>query len=266
MSKIEKVFQKLRDKNQTALIPFLVGGHPNLEISKALIWKMAELGVDLIEIGVPYSDPIADGPTIQKAGQNALNEGMSLTKILKMVAELQDLPVPLIIMSYFNPLFCYGLSNFAHDCQRLKIAGVIIPDLPPEEAGAWVREARLTGIDTIFLTSPTSPMERIKKIVRLSRGFIYHVSLTGVTGAREQLATNIQPIIEKIKKESQKPVAVGFGISTPKQAQEISKIADGVIIGSALVKIIEEEKNKKELLWRIENFLQPFLSILHASL
>lgn len=163
MSKIEKVFQKLRDKKQTALIPFLVGGHPNLETSKALISKMAELGVDLIEIGVPYSDPIADGPTIQKAGQKALSEGVSLTKILKMVADLEDFPVPLIIMSYFNPLFCYGLSNFARECQRIGISGVIIPDLPPEEAGEWIKKARLTGIDTIFLTSPTSPVTPVKE-------------------------------------------------------------------------------------------------------
>lgn len=264
MSKIEKVFQKLMSKNHTALIPFLMGGDPDLETSQALIRKMAEWGADLIEIGVPYSDPIADGPTIQKAAQRALNQGVSLAKILKMVEELENIPVPLIIMSYFNPIFSYGLRNFARDCKRSGISGVIIPDLPPEEAGAWIKEARLAEVDTIFLTSPTSSLPRIKKIGRLSRGFIYHVSLTGVTGARDQLAPNIQPIIAQIRKETQKPVAVGFGISTPQQAKEIKAIADGVIVGSALIKIIEE--NKEGLLRQIENFLRPFLSLLHSPL
>ncbi|MGB9698892.1 MAG: tryptophan synthase subunit alpha [Thermodesulfobacteriota bacterium] len=266
MSKIDKVFRTLAKKRQTALIPFLVGGDPDLETSAALVWKMAEWGADLIEIGVPYSDPIADGPTIQRAAQKALSQGVNLAKILKWAEELQGVPIPLVLMSYFNPIFCYGLRKFAHDCRRLGISGVIIPDLPPEEARAWVREARAAKVDTIFLTSPTSPEERIKKIVRLSRGFIYHVSLTGTTGAREQLAPNIWPVIEKIRKESQKPVAVGFGISTPAHAKEIKAIADGVIMGSALIKIIEEAKNKAELFGRMENFLQPFISILHSPL
>jgi tryptophan synthase alpha chain len=264
MSKIEKVFRALANKRQTALIPFLVGGDPDLETCAALVGKMAQWGADLIEIGVPYSDPIADGPTIQKAAQRALRRGVNLAKILKWVEELPGIPIPLILMSYFNPIFCYGLRKFAQDCQRIGIAGVIIPDLPPEEAGAWVKEARAAGIDTIFLTSPTTTEERIKKISRLSRGFIYHVSLTGVTGSRAQLAPHIGAVVEKIKKQSQKPVAVGFGISTPQQAHEIRAFADGVIVGSALIKIIEEKKGTENSFQGLANFLQPFSTILHS--
>lgn len=266
MSRIDKVFHKLATRKQTALIPFLVGGDPDLDLSAALIKKMAELGADLIEIGIPYSDPIADGPTIQRATQRALAQGINLDKIFKLIDMLGEISPPLIIMSYFNPIFSYGLSRFAHDCAHWGVSGVIIPDLPPEEAKTWVREARSAEVDTIFLTSPTSSPERIKKIVRLSRGFIYHVSLTGVTGAREQLAENLKSAMEKIKKESSKPVAVGFGISSPEQAREISTMAEGIIIGSALISIIEEEKNKEKLLERVENFLRPFVSILHSSL
>ncbi len=264
MSRIEKVFQNLISEQRTALIPFLMAGDPSLEIFKTLIWKMAEVGADLIEIGIPFSDPIADGPTIQKAGQRALSQGVNLPKVLKILEEFKEMPIPLIIMSYFNPIFCYGLSNFAHDCQRSGISGVIIPDLPPEEAGTWVKEARLAGIDTIFLTSPTSPWLRIKKIAKLSRGFIYHVSVTGVTGTREKLPPNMQANIKKIKEASFKPVAVGFGISTSAQAQEVKAIADGVIVGSALIKIIEETKNKEDLLSRMENFLRPLATLLHS--
>lgn len=266
MSKIDEVFHTLAIRRQTALIPFLVGGDPDLDTSATLIWKMAEWGADLIEIGVPYSDPIADGPTIQRATQRALRQGINLDKIFKLINMVGEIPIPLIIMSYFNPIFSYGLSSFAHDCAHLGVSGVIIPDLPPEEAKTWVREARSAEVDTIFLTSPTSSPERIKKIVRLSRGFIYHVSLTGVTGAREQLSENLKSAMKKIKKESSKPVAVGFGISNPEQAQEISTMAEGIIIGSALISIIEEEKNKGKLLERMENFLRPFVPILHPSI
>ncbi len=265
MSKIEKVFQNLIRKQQTALIPFLMAGDPNLEMFKALIWKITEIGADLIEIGIPYSDPIADGPTIQKAGQRALRQGVNLAQVLKTIEEFKGIPTPLIIMSYFNPIFCFGLRNFAHACQCSGISGVIIPDLPPEEAGPWVKEARLAGIDTIFLTSPTSPWPRIKKIMRLSRGFIYHISVTGVTGTREKLPLNMQTIIRQIKEVSSIPVAVGFGISTLEQAQEVKVIADGVIVGSALIKIIEETKNNEDLLSRMENFLRPLAALLHSS-
>lgn len=265
MSKIDEVFHKLANRNQTALIPFLVGGDPDLDTSAALIWKLAELGADLIEIGVPYSDPIADGPVIQKAAQRALHRGINLAEIFKIISMFGKIPTPIIIMSYFNPIFSYGLRSFAYDCAHLGVAGVIIPDLPPEEAEPWIREARSAAIDTIFLTSPTSSSERIKKIANLSQGFIYHVSLTGVTGPREQLPKNIYPALQIIKKESFKPVAVGFGISSPQQAQEISTMAEGVIIGSALIKIIEKEKNKKTLLSQIESFFQPFVTILHSA-
>lgn len=266
MSPIEEVFKKLKSQGHAALIPFLVAGDPDLETTCALLWEMSKAGADLIEIGVPYSDPLADGPIIQNASQRALRQGVNLPKIFKLTEKLKGITTPLVLMSYFNPIFRYGLKAFAKDCRRHGIAGVIIPDLPPEEAEEWIEEARAIEVDTIFLTSPTSSRGRIEKIAKISRGFIYHVSLTGVTGARAKLSFRLSSTLKMIKKISQKPVAVGFGISTPQQARKVAQLADGVIVGSALVKIIGEEKNKKFLFAKIKNFLQALAATLHPPL
>ena len=254
MSRIERVFKKLESK-RAALIPFVVAGDPDLKTTESLILKTAECGADIIELGVPFSDPLADGPTIQKASQRALKNGVNLKGIFRMAERLKGIPTPLILMTYFNPVFQYGVKNFAEDCVRHGFDGVIIPDLPPEEAGPWVREAKRFKLSTIFLVAPTSPPDRVRLASRHSRGFLYYVSITGVTGTRGRLPEVLGAAIGQIRKYSRKPVAVGFGISTPEQAKEMSRIADGVIVGSAIVKLIEENLGKPDLVVRVGSFV-----------
>jgi tryptophan synthase alpha chain len=255
MNRIEQTFRRLKINGRAALIPFVVAGDPDLESTEALVNRMAESGADIIELGVPYSDPLADGPTIQAASQRALQNGVNLESIFTLTKKLKGRTPPLILMTYFNPIFQYGVKAFAEDCQRSGIAGVIIPDLPPEEARPWVEEARKLKVDTIFLAAPTSSSERIKLVSKVSRGFIYYVSLTGVTGARGKLSDELEPAVRRIKEQSQKPVAVGFGISTAEQAKEVVRFADGVIVGSAVVKIVEEGGKKEELAHRVGVFI-----------
>ncbi|MDI6756006.1 MAG: tryptophan synthase subunit alpha [Thermodesulfobacteriota bacterium] len=255
MSRIQKTFRDLKKKGQAALIPFLVAGDPDLKTTGDLILKIAEAGADIIELGVPYSDPLADGPTIQAAAHRALQRGINLKSILNLTGNLKRKTPPLVIMTYFNPVFRYGLKAFAEDCRECGIEGVVIPDLPPEEAGPWIKEARKTGIDTIFLTAPTSSPERISLASKVSRGFIYHVSVTGVTGVRGKLSEDLELAVRKIREISKKPVSVGFGISTPEQAREVSRFADGIIVGSAIVKIIEDGGERKEVIQRVGAFI-----------
>jgi tryptophan synthase alpha chain len=255
MNRIEQTFKRLKKKEQAALIPFIVAGDPDLKTTEALIAKMSESGADIIELGVPYSDPLADGPTIQAASQRALQKGVNLEDIFGLAKKLKEIAPPLVLLTYFNPIFRYGLKAFAENCQRSGIEGVIIPDLPPEEARPWVEEAGRVGVDTIFLAAPTSPPERISLVSKFSRGFIYYVSVTGVTGARGKLPEELKSAVRRIKEESKKPVAVGFGISTPDQAKEVSRFADGVIVGSAVVKIVEEEGKKDGLVQRVGGFI-----------
>jgi len=255
MNKIEKTFKRLKSKGQAALIPFIVAGDPDLETTEAVVLKMATSGADIIELGVPYSDPLADGPTIQAASQRALQNGVTLEEIFGMAGRLKKTAPPLVIMTYFNPVFQYGLKAMARDCQGSGVAGVIIPDLPPEEARPWIEEAKKFELATIFLATPTSPPARIRMASRYSRGFIYYVSVTGVTGVRGSVPEELGVAVGRIREQTRKPVAVGFGISTPEQAKEVSGFADGVIVGSAIVKIIEESSGKEEMIDRVGTFV-----------
>ena len=257
MSRTERVFRKLKNK-RAAFIPFVVAGDPDLKTTEALVLKMGECGADIIELGVPFSDPLADGPTIQAGSQRALKNGVNLKEIFRMAEKLKGNSTPLVLMTYFNPVFQYGLKSFAEDCLRHGIDGVIIPDLPPEEAGPWIREAKPVEVDTIFLLAPTSSTERIRLANRYSSGFLYYVSVIGVTGTRGKLPEALKAGIRQIKKYSQKPVAVGFGISTPEQVKEVSRIADGVIVGSAIVKMIEENLGNPELVAKVGDFVFSF--------
>lgn len=255
MNKIEKIFKGLRSQGRAALIPYLVAGDPDLKTTEALVLRMAESGADIIELGLPYSDPLADGPTIQAASQRALQKGVNLRGIFALAEGLKNTSPPLVAMTYFNPVFRYGLKAMARDCQGSGIAGVIIPDLPPEEARPWIEEAKKFDLATIFFAAPTSSPERIKMAGRCSRGFIYYVSVTGVTGARGSVPEELGGAVGWIREQTRKPVAVGFGISTPEQAKEVSRLADGVIVGSAIVKIIEESSGKEELVDRVGTFV-----------
>ena len=221
MSRIDHTFNALKNKGQSALIPFIMAGDPDIETTEDLVLKMAEAGADIIELGVPFSDPLSDGPTIQSASQRALQNGTNLKSILQLTERLKGISTPLVLMTYFNPIFKYGLKKFAEDCQKNGVDGVIIPDLPPEEADLWIREARRMGLDTIFLIAPTSPPSRIGLVSRCSRGFIYYVSVTGVTGAREKLPVELELAVKAVKEQSKKRVAVGFGISTPEQVKMV---------------------------------------------
>ncbi len=263
MNRIEKVFKGLKNR-RTALVPFVVAGDPDLKTTEALVQKMTEAGADIIELGVPFSDPLADGPTIQAASQRALQNGINLKDIFALAERLKGVTAPLVLMTYFNPVFQYGLKDFAESCGRSGIDGVIIPDLPPEEAGAWMAEARKMSLDTIFLASPTSPPDRIKLVSRCSQGFIYYVSVTGVTGAREDLPEELESAVRSIKEQSKKRVAVGFGIFTPEQAKKIGLFADGVIVGSAIVKVIEENLRHPELTLKVRDFISSFAKALKS--
>jgi tryptophan synthase alpha chain len=264
MSRIDRTFKELKNKGQSAIIPFIMAGDPDIKTTEALVLKMAEAGADIVELGVPFSDPLADGPTIQSASQRALQNGVNLKDIFCLAERLKGIDTPLVLMTYFNPIFRYGLKDFTEGCQRSGVDGVIIPDLPPEEAGPWIQEARRTGLDTIFLIAPTSPPDRIRLVSRCSRGFIYYVSITGVTGARDKLPEELEVAVRGIKKQSKKRVAVGFGISTPEQAKEIGLFADGIIVGSVIVKIIEENLRNPELTDRVRDFVSSFAKALKS--
>jgi tryptophan synthase alpha chain len=264
MSRIGLTFQRLKNKGRAALIPFIIAGDPTLDVTEALVLKMAECGADIIEIGVPFSDPLADGPTIQAASQRALQKEVSVEKIFDVTKRLKGITSPVVLMTYFNPIFRYGLQAFAEGCKENGVDGVIIPDLPPEEAGPWIKEARASEVDTIFLVAPTSPPERIKRISRWSQGFIYYVSVTGVTGARGKLSEELESAVRQIKELSRKPVSVGFGISTPQQVKEASHFADGVIVGSAIVKIIEDYMGSPNLITRVGDFVFSLANVLKS--
>ena len=264
MSRIDRTFDKLKERSQSALIPFIMAGDPDIKTTEALVFKMAEAGADIIELGVPFSDPLADGPTIQSASQRALQNGVNLKDIFSLTERLKGISIPLVLLTYFNPIFRYGLKDFAEGCKRSGVDGVIVPDLPPEEAGPWIQEARRMGLDSIFLIAPTSPPGRIRLVSRCSRGFIYYVSVTGVTGARDKLPEEMELAVKAVKEQSKKRVAVGFGISTPEQAKSISLFADGIIVGSAIVKMIEENLKNPELTDRVKDFVSSFAKALKS--
>lgn len=241
MGRIETVFTHLRRTGQKALIPFLMAGDPDLEQTAAFLLELEKQGADMIELGIPFSDPVADGPIIQQAGQRALAQGISLPKSLDFVASLRKkTEIPLILLTYYNLIDHYGEERFVQDALQAGVDGVIVPDLPPEE-GETLRQLTLeTPLDLIFLLAPTSSAERIALIAQATQGFIYYVSRTGITGIRDSLSADLQAMLLQIRAITDKPIAVGFGISNPAQAQIVAALADGIIVGSALVKIVEE--------------------------
>ncbi|KAF0144682.1 MAG: tryptophan synthase alpha chain [Nitrospirae bacterium] len=241
MNKIEKTFNKLKALNKKAFIPYIMAGDPSVERTKELVLVLEECGADIIELGVPFTDPLADGPTIQRAAERALKAGVTLKDVLALVSDLRTKTrVPLVLMTYYNPVFKYGEDRFVKDAKDAGVDGVIIPDLPPDEAGGLIKTAKKAGLATIFLLAPTSTQDRIKKVAVASRGFIYYVSMTGITGSQILLDGSIEKSINNIRRITDKPVAVGFGISTAEQARAISGISDGVIVGSAIVRKIHE--------------------------
>ncbi len=246
MSRIEQVFKDLREAGRKALIPYIMAGDPSLEATKKFVSDLERSGADIIEIGVPFSDPLADGPTIQRASERSLQQGTTLKKVLALVKEIkQYCGIPLVLMTYFNPVFKLGVRRFIREAVGAGVDGVIIPDLIPEEAAELTGPAGQYGLDTVFLLAPTSTKDRISKVAGVSTGFIYYVSITGITGSRLSMGKAMRDTLNSIKKASEKPVAVGFGISNPQEAARVAGLADGVIIGSAIVKRIAEGRDIK---------------------
>ena len=267
MSRIKSTFNRLRKKGEKALIPYIMAGDPDLAATKDLILAMEKAGCDIIELGAPFSDPLADGPVIQKAAIRSLKNHTSIADVLGLVSDVRKASkIPLILMTYYNLIFKYGEERFVNDAAAAGLDGIILPDLPPEEAGTLIAAAKKAGLDTIFLLAPTSTEERIRLVARVSQGFIYYVSLTGVTGSNVGLQTDaIKDAIGKIKAVSDKPVAVGFGISTPDQAAQVASWgADGVIVGSALVKVVEENIGSPGLAASAAGFVKSLKDGIHT--
>lgn len=234
-----KTFARLRRQNRKALIPYVTAGCPDLETTRGLVLTLAEAGADLVEIGIPFSDPIADGPTIQEASQQALAAGTTPPQVLELAGKLrQETTIPLVLMTYYNPVYRYGPVPFAGAAAAAGVDGLIVPDLPVEEAAELRAACDRHGIALIPLVTPTSTPERIAAIASHARGFVYCVTVTGVTGARRQIETDLAPLVSHIRRCTFLPVALGFGISGPEAARSLAQLADAVVIGSALMYLV----------------------------
>ena len=262
--KIEKILSSLKEQKQKALIIYITAGDPSLKATEQLVHTIAEAGADIIELGIPFSDPLADGATIQHASQRALKNSVNIPKILSTVEKIREKTfIPIALMGYYNPMYCYGLKSLVMDSKKTGVDGFIIPDLPFEESAEFQDLTSQVGLDFISFVAPTSSPERIAAIVHNAGGFIYCVSVTGITGARTEFSSKIAGMTDKIRLYTDLPLAVGFGISSPEQAKEASKYADAVIVGSAVVKLIEESKGD---LTRMLPVVSEFVSSLKAAI
>ena len=255
MGRIENKFESLRAKNEKALVVYLTAGDPSLAVTKDLIFGLEDAGVDILEIGVPFSDPTADGPVIQAASQRALKTGTTLPGILEIVAEIrQTSQIPIVLFGYFNPILSYGVETFAKTAQKAGVDGVLVVDLPPEEARELRIHTDAARLNFISLVAPTTGQDRLKTIIQSAAGFLYYISITGVTGTAAPKIDDIARDIGKIRKLSKMPIVVGFGISGAAQAGEIAALADGVVIGSAVVKRIDENRNNRNLVRIVSDY------------
>ena len=241
MGRIAARLVQCKAEGRPAFVAFLTAGDPSLDRTVSAALELEAAGVDVLELGVPFSDPLADGPVIQRSSDRALRRGVTLEKVLGVVRGIREKSeLPLVLFTYMNPIHRYGVERLAKDARAAGADGVLVTDLPPEEADGWLAAARAADLDTVFLAAPTSPDERIKGIARASRGFVYAVSRTGVTGEKERVSDEARPLVERIKALTREPVALGFGLSTPQQVASAAAVADGVVVGSALVRFLEE--------------------------
>ena len=256
-SRLDATFTALRARHERALVAYFTAGDPSLALTRKLVVEAARRGADVIELGIPFSDPLADGPVVQRATQRALAAGVTLPRVLELVREMRgEVSAPLVFLTYYNPILAFGLKAFCQTSVEAGIDGVIVADLPPEESGPLRAEAMAAGLDLVHLVAPTSTPERMRKIARASEGFVYMVSLTGVTGERTALATEeLAQQLRALRAITTKPVCVGFGIGTPEQAALVGQLADGVVVGSAIVRLVERHSSSAELLNRVGDFI-----------
>mgnify|MGYP001051299402 CR=1 FL=1 len=247
MSRIADRFEALKAEGRGGLVTFVTAGDPDLDTSREILFGLAAAGADLIELGMPFSDPMADGPAIQAGSLRALKGGMTLKKTLALVTEFRkrDNETPVVLMGYYNPIYIYGTDAFTADAKAAGVDGLIIVDLPPEEVHEIEGPARAAGIDIIYLTAPTSDDARLPVVVARASGFVYYVSITGITGTRSAAIGDIQSAVERIRRHTDLPIGVGFGIKTPEQAAEIASVANAAVVGSALVDIIAANLDAK---------------------
>lgn len=266
MSRLGARFAELRARGETALIPFVTAGDPDLGVTEALLPALAAAGADVIELGVPFSDPVAEGPTIQRASERALHAGTTLRRVLGLVKTLRPkLDVPLVLMGYANSFLAMGGARFAEAAQEAGVDGVIIVDCPHEEEPEYFEALAACGVDAILLASPTTSPARLAILAERTRGFLYYVSLTGVTGARTELPPELEENVARIRALSDVPVCVGFGVSTPEQASRIGRFADGVVVGSALVERIERAGSREAAVTEAADFVAALKAPLRAA-
>jgi tryptophan synthase alpha chain len=248
-TRIQLLFESLKRERRAALIAYVTAGDPSPERTPGIVAALERGGVDLVELGVPFSDPIADGPVIQRGADRALRAGTNVPKVLEMARKIREQSqIPLLLFTYMNPVLRYGLEKLATDAKAAGIDGCLLTDLSVEEAGSYMGVMRSAGLDTVFLAAPTSTDARLKLAAEYSTGFVYLVSRTGVTGERAALSDALAPLISRTRAVTDLPLAAGFGISTPEQAGVVAKIADGVVVGSAIVRMIEKNASRGEAL------------------
>ncbi len=256
MSRIDEAFARLRRRGERALIPYFVAGDPSLEATARLIEEADARGADVIEVGLPFSDPLADGPTIQRAAVRALERGTSLYRLLPVLAGVSGrIRAPLVVMTYLNPLHRYGLERVARDLASAGVAGLIVPDCPIDESAPLARAAGSAGLDLVALAAPTSGPERLRRIARASRGFVYLIPLTGITGERTEVPAELVRLVRDLRAVTTKPIGVGFGISTPQQVAAVVRHADGAVVGSAIVRLVERLAGDPELVGKVGDFI-----------
>jgi tryptophan synthase alpha chain len=257
VSRFAATFERLRARGERSLMPYVMAGDPSLEETRRLLLEAEKRGADAVELGVPFSDPLADGPVVQRAGLRALASGTTLPRVLELVATVRSqLTMPIALMTYYNPVFAFGLKAFVGTAVDAGVDGLIVPDMPYDESGPLRDEAEPAGLDLIQMVAPTSTAARVKAIARVSRGFIYVVSLTGTTGERHELPPDLGAQMRTLRLVTTKPLCVGFGVSTPEHAAAVGKLADGVIVGSAVVRIIERYAGTPELLDQFGSFIE----------
>jgi tryptophan synthase alpha chain len=257
MNRIDQTFERLRAQHVAALIPFLTAGDPDLETTRELMRVAAENGADLLELGVPFSDPTADGPVLQRSAEIGLRAGASLRRVLELVADFRnESELPLILYGYYNPIFRYGPERFAADARQAGVDGLLVVDLPPEEAGELLVWTRPAGIHLVLLLAPTSDAHRIRTVLKHAAGFVYYVSVTGVTGVRPMLPESVGPAVERLRRATHLPIGVGFGISTPEQAAAVAQFADAAVVGSAIMRVVDAHRDGGGVVTEVGAFIR----------